>query len=189
MHRSPCRRVGIGRTAAAPYPPRSYKLGWAGGQTHNNGHRSQVQCEQRPRDPWETRTPGSPHPRRHERHTTYKRGTGAPKEAVHTTGYPCASAYPRKARCMTPPSVSIPRSGGTPGRYVNRVRIYEFTNERIIIRRASAPDYAATQGSPLRWCPRTTLPTGTITRVALVNLREGVTCHWLSMARGGDRSQ
>ena len=51
--------------------------------------------------------------------------------AVHSNlGYPLDSACPRKARCMTPPSVSRPQSGGTPGRHVNRLRIYEFTNLR-----------------------------------------------------------
>ena len=33
---------------------------------------------------------------------------------------------------MTSPSVSRPRSGGSPRRHVNRLRIYEFTNLRII---------------------------------------------------------
>ena len=61
-------------------------------------------------------------------------------------GYPLDSAYPRKARCMASPSVSSPQSGGTPGRYANRLRIYEFYSLRTLIRDHCVTDIIDTHG-------------------------------------------
>ena len=73
--------------------------------------------------------------------------------SLDLNGYPLASACPCKARCMASPSVSSPRSEGTPGRHVNRLRICGecTTNLRIYDKSTAAFHRRWTPKSSSQW--------------------------------------